>query len=56
MWIDFHCALHEFNKAASLRAKVDESVGSAGEIPPQREGGYGKRCWNISWCFANLQC
>lgn len=38
MWVHFDCALHEFNKAASLRARVDENVGSTGEIPPQKEG------------------
>lgn len=32
-WIDFHCTLHKFNQAASLRAWVDERFGSAGEIP-----------------------
>lgn len=38
VWIHFHCAVHEFNKTASLRAGVDKKVGSAGEIPPQKEG------------------
>lgn len=33
-----------FNKATSLRATV---WGRAGEFPPQREGQYGKRCWDI---------
>lgn len=47
IWIDFHSEIHEISKAAPLRARVDERVGSAGEIHLQREGGYGKRCWKV---------
>lgn len=46
-WIDFQCEIHEINEAAPLKARVDERVGTAGEIPRQREGGYHKGCWNI---------
>lgn len=32
MWMGFQSVLHEFNKAASLRARGHQGVGRAGEI------------------------
>lgn len=42
-WIYFQCEINEINKAAPLKARADERLGTAGEIHPHREGGY----WNI---------